>query len=65
MKQCRLSDEQVHGAVRRMEAGQTADKMGWELGVSKVTLYGWKAEYGGFELSEVKRLRELEAKLPR
>ena len=28
MKKSRLSDEQIHGAVRQMEAGQTADAIG-------------------------------------
>ena len=60
MKKSRFSDEQIHGAVRQMEAGRTADEMSRELGVSKATLYGWKAKYGGLELSEAKRLRELE-----
>ena len=60
MRKSRFSDEQIHGAVRQMEAGRTADEMSRELGVSKATLYGWKAKYGGLELSEAKRLRELE-----
>jgi putative transposase len=30
------------------------------LGVSGVTLYRWKAKYGGLEVSEAKRLRALE-----
>ena len=60
MRKSRFSDEQIHGAVRQMEAGRTADEMSRELGVSKATLYGWKAKYGGLELSEAKRLREIE-----
>ena len=40
MKKSRLSDEQIHGAVRQMEADRTADEMSRELGVSKATLYG-------------------------
>ena len=60
MKKSRSSDEQIHGAVRQMEAGRTVDEMSRELGVSKATSYGWKAKYGGLELSEAKRLRELE-----
>ncbi len=31
-----------------------------EIGVSKHTLYGWKAKYGGLEVSEAQRLRQLE-----
>ena len=43
-----------------MEAGRTADEMSRGLGDSKATLYGWKAKYGGLEITEAKRLRELE-----
>jgi putative transposase len=31
-----------------------------EVGVSKHTIYGWKAKYGGLEVSEAQRLRQLE-----
>jgi len=30
-------------------------------GVTEQTIYRWKAKYGGMEVSEAKRLRELEA----
>jgi putative transposase len=39
-----------------------------EYGVSKHTLYGWKAKYGGMEVSEaqeVRQLREENARLKR
>ena len=29
-------------------------------GISEATLYRWKAKYGGLEVSEAKRLRQLE-----
>ena len=31
-----------------------------EHGVSKHTIYAWRAKYGGMEVSEAQRLRELE-----
>ena len=31
-----------------------------ELGVSAATLYAWKGKYGGMQVSEAKRLRQLE-----
>jgi putative transposase len=34
--------------------------MSRELGVSKATLYNWKAKYGGLQLSKAKRLKDLE-----
>ncbi len=60
MRKSCFSEEQIHRAVTQMEAGRTAEEMSREMGVSKATLYGWKAKYGGLELSEAKRLRELE-----
>lgn len=60
MKKSRFSEEQIHRAVKQMEAGRTAEEVGRELGVSKATLYAWKAKFGGLELSEAKKLKELE-----
>ena len=34
--------------------------MAREYGVSKATIYKWKAKYGGMELNELKRIKELE-----
>jgi putative transposase len=60
MKKSQFSEEQIHRAVTQMEAGRTAEEMSRELGVSKGTLYNWKAKYGGMPLSEAKRLKDLE-----
>ena len=32
-----------------------------EYGISQATFYNWKAKYGGLEVREVRRLKELEA----
>jgi putative transposase len=35
---------------------------GWcNYGIAENTLYRWKSKYGGMEVSEAKRLRELQA----
>ncbi len=59
MKKSQFSEEQIHRAVKQMEAGRTAKEVGRELGVSAATLYNWKAKYGGLEVNEAKRLNEL------
>jgi putative transposase len=46
MKKSRFTEEQIHRAVKQMEAGRTAEEVGREIGVSKLTLYSWKAKYG-------------------
>lgn len=43
MKKSQFSEEQMHRAVAKMEASRTAEEMSRELGVSKATLYAWKA----------------------
>lgn len=60
MKKSRYTEEQVIGAVKQMEAGRQAKELARELGVSEATLYAWKSKYGGLEVSEARRLRDLE-----
>jgi putative transposase len=35
-------------------------ELAWELGVSEATIYTWKSKYGGMEVSDARRLKELE-----
>jgi putative transposase len=60
MKKTKYTEAQIIGAVKQMEAGRAAKEVARELGVSDQTLYNWKSKYGGMEISDAKRLRELE-----
>lgn len=60
MKKTRYSEEQIIGTLKQMEAGQKVSELSRELGVSEATLYTWKSKYGGLEVNEARRLRELE-----
>ena len=60
MKKSKHSEAQIIAAVKQMEAGRTAKDLARELGVTDQTLYNWKSKYGGLEVSEAKRLKELE-----
>jgi len=60
MKKSKYSEEQIIGVLKRMEAGQKARDLARELGVSEATLYTWKSKFGGLEVNEARRLRELE-----
>ena len=60
MKKSRYNEEQIIGVLKRMEAGQKARDLARELEVSEATLYTWKSKYGGMEVNEIRRLRELE-----
>jgi putative transposase len=46
--------------LREHEAGAKAADLARKHGVSEATLYNWKAKFGGMDVSEAKRLRQLE-----
>jgi putative transposase len=46
--------------VKLMEGGRKTAEVARELGVSAATLYAWKSKYGGMQVSDAKRLRQLE-----
>jgi putative transposase len=45
--------------LKEHEAGAKTADMARKHGVSEATLYNWKAKYGGMEVSEAKRLKQL------
>jgi len=60
MKKGKHTEEQIIGVLKRVEAGQTVKEVARELGVSEATIYTWKSKYGGMEVSDARRLKELE-----
>lgn len=63
MKQSKFTESQIVSAIKEQESGQKVKDICRELGISEATFYNWKARYGGMEVSEVKRVKELEAEL--
>ena len=61
MKRKRYTEEQIIGLLKVHEQGATLDDLIREHGFSEQSFYRWKSKYGGMEVSEAKRLRELEA----
>lgn len=60
MKQGRFSESQIVAILKQQDNGQTVAQITREHGVSEATFYNWKAKYGGMQVSEVKRLKDLE-----
>jgi putative transposase len=46
--------------LREHEAGAKTADLARKHGVSEATLYNWKVKFGGMDVSEAKRLRQLE-----
>jgi len=60
MRKSRFSEEQIIRVLDQVESGQAVKDVCREHGVSQGTYYRWKAKFGGMEVSEARRLRELE-----
>lgn len=50
-------------AIKRQESGVSTRDLCRELGISDATFYNWKAKYGGMEVAELKRTKDLETEL--
>jgi putative transposase len=61
MKGKRYSEEQIIGILKEHEAGVKVADLVRQHGISEQSFYRWKSKFGGMEVSEAKRLRELES----
>jgi len=60
MKRSTYTHEQILAIVKEGEAGRKVADLCRSHGISEQTYYRWKAKYGGMELSELQRLKQLE-----
>ena len=60
MKRNRFDEAQIIGILKEAEAGAKSTDLCRRHGVSEQTFYRWKSKYGGLEIAEARRLRQLE-----
>lgn len=60
MKQSKFTESQIIKIVNEADAGVPVPDLCRQHGISTSTFYKWRARYGGLDVSQLKRLRELE-----
>jgi putative transposase len=61
MKRKQFTEEQIIGILKESEAGMKNQEVCRKHGITEQTFYRWRSKYGGMQVSEAKRLKELEA----
>ena len=59
MSNGRRTEAEMIEAIKQMDAGRPAAEIARELGVSKHSVYAWKAKYGGLDVSQAQELRQM------
>ena len=55
-----VSESKIIEAIKLVEAGMTVKEVCRQEGISPATYFKWKAKFGGMEVSDVKKMRQLE-----
>ena len=61
MRKSKYTEEQIIGFLRQVEAGMSVKELCRKHGFSDASFYKWRAKFGGMEVSEARRLKELES----
>ena len=60
MKKSRFTETQIVKAIKEHEQGKDAKDICRELCITTASFYKWRQRYGGMDVNELKRLKELE-----
>jgi putative transposase len=61
MKARKYTEEQIIAVLKEAEAGAKISELCRKYGMSDATYYNWKAKYAGMTVSDLKKLKALEA----
>jgi putative transposase len=60
MRKSKFTEEQIIKIIKSVEAGQKVADICRTNGISEQTYHRWKAKYGGLDVNEARRLKQLE-----
>lgn len=60
MKKSRYSEEQIIAVLKEHQAGVSLAELCRKHGISDATFYTWRKKFGGLDVSDARRLRDLE-----
>ena len=63
MQKTKFTETQIVSSIKKQESGIAVTEICRELGIHKATFYNWKAKYGGMEVTDVKKMKDMESEL--
>lgn len=60
MRKTKFTETQIVKAIKDHEGGRNAVEICRELGITTASFYKWRQRYGGMEVNEVRKMKELQ-----